>query len=180
MPYCEDCGSKYTGSRNYCRGCGTQLASAGAASNLNTGNLSEHIATGMEQAHWRIRRRRQEWAASNESLEMYIGFVGVVALLHGLSYMAGTPVMSLLNGGLGIMLLVGILVGAVFKVAFDVRYGYTLARSLVEVVLIGALTYAVVFGVFWYLSENYLRSGKPLFDFSKMLPTPTRTPIGKP
>ncbi len=179
MSYCEDCGSKYTAPRNYCRSCGSRLGPVAATATLNTGGLSSHIATGIEQAHWRIRRRARDGAASNESLDLYIRFIGVVALLQGLAYMSGKPITNLMNGNLGLMLLVGIGVGAFFKVRFDVRYGYTFVRSLAEVVLVGLLVYGLVFGIFWYLTENYLHSGKSLFDFGKMLPTPVHTPITK-
>lgn len=183
MAYCENCGIRYTPPKNYCRSCGERLlvaapapasaqAIAPATARLATAELSEHIAAGMESAHWRIRRREGDGAASNESAKAYVEFVAVVALFHGLAYMGGSSFLTLLNGNIGTLLAVGIALAAFFKVVFDIRYGYTFTRSIIEVVLFGALAYGVTFGIFWYLTETYIHGGKPLFDFSKMLPTP--------
>lgn len=181
MLYCEDCGRKYTTPKNYCRGCGNQLAqvTATTTASLHTGGLSESIAVGMERAHSRIRRRQRKAQAANESLNLYIGFVAVVGMLQGLAYMGGKPVTSLLNGNLGAMLFAGILVGALFKVVADLRYGYSFARSFMEVIVVGVLAYGLTFGVFWYLTENFIHSGKPLLDFGKMAPTAVHTAIPK-
>lgn len=166
MLYCENCGKHLKSPRNYCRSCGQPLDPAHYAGYVEVANLSEAVATGVETAHRRIRRRDSTIEASNDSLELYLKFVMIIALFHGLAYMMGGPTMKILNGNLGLVLYGGIAVGALFKMLFDVRLGYSLGRSLLEVVLIGVVAYGLVFGVFWWLTETYIHGGKPLFDLS--------------
>lgn len=133
----------------------------------------------MEKAHSRIRRKQRDILA-NESLNLYIGFVAVVGMLQGFAYMgSGKLVTSLLNGNLGAMLFTGILLGAFCKIVADLRYGYSFARSILEVIVVGALAYGLTLCVFWYLTENFVHSGKPLLDFGKMVPTAVHTAIPK-
>lgn len=178
MAYCDNCGTAYQPPRNYCRSCGQNLAAGTTVGTVRVSNLSEGVASGVEQAHWNARRRQHTIDASNDSLELYIKFVAIIAIIHGLAYMAGDVTLRLLNGNLGLVLYGGVIVGAFLKMIIDVRLGYSLGRSLLEVVLIGVIAYGMVFGVFWWLTENYIHAGKPLFDFSsfKVSPTPSVLP----
>lgn len=115
-----------------------------------------------------MRRRQSTVDASNESLDLYLRFVMIIALFHGVAYMGGSSILSLLNGNLGLVLYGGVAVGALFKMMDDVRLGHSFGRSLIVVVLVGVLAYGVVFGVFWWLTETYIHGGKPLFDFSSL------------
>ncbi|MDQ5823137.1 MAG: hypothetical protein M3441_02875 [Chloroflexota bacterium] len=115
-----------------------------------------------------MRRRQSTADVSNDSLELYLKFVMVIALFHGLAYMGGNSMLSLLNGNLGLVLYGGVIIGALFKMVADVRLGYSFSRSLIEVVLVGALAYGMVFGVFWWITETYIHGGKPLLDFSSL------------
>ena len=166
MPYCDNCGQPQGSAKNFCRGCGQALAHAYHVGYVEVANLSEGVATGVEAAHDRLRRRQSTVGASNDSLELYLKFVMIIAMIHGLAYMLGGSTMSLLNGNFGLVLYGGVAVGALFKMVADVRLGYSFGRSLTEVVLIGALAYGVVFGIFWWITETYIHGGKPLFDFS--------------
>ena len=105
---------------------------------------------------------------------MYVGCVGVIAFVHGLSLMAGSFV-NLLNGWLGVLMVAGIIFGTIFKVIFDMRLGYSLARSLLHTLLIGVLVYVSVFGIFWYLKTNIMDNPHAL-DLLPGLPTPTAHP----
>ncbi len=169
MPYCDNCGQPRNSAKNYCRGCGQPLEPAYHTGYIEVANLSESVATGVETAHRRMRRRQSTVDASNDSLELYLKFVMIIALIHGLAYMNGSSILSLLNGNLGLVLYGGVLLGAVFKVITDMWLGYSLGRSLLEVVLVGVFAYGCVFGVFWWLTENYIHAGKPLFDFSSLI-----------
>ncbi|MDQ3705346.1 MAG: zinc ribbon domain-containing protein [Chloroflexota bacterium] len=168
MPYCDNCGQPRHSAKNFCRSCGEPLAQVGYSGYVEVANLSEGVATGIETAHDRMRRRESTSDASNESLELYLKFIMIIALFHGVAYMGGSSILSLLNGNLGLVLYGGVIIGALFKMVADVRLGYSFGRSLIEVVLFGALAYGVVFGVFWWLTETYIHGGKPLFDFSSL------------
>jgi hypothetical protein len=87
----------------------------------------------------------------------------------------GKGLLNLLNGPLGLGLLVGAVAGLLLKIVFDLRFGYSLSRSLIETFVVGALAYGVVYGVMWYFTESFLNSGKPLFELSTIIPTPTVT-----
>ncbi|HEX8218465.1 MAG TPA: hypothetical protein VF914_04530 [Chloroflexia bacterium] len=168
MSYCDNCGQPCGSAKNYCRGCGQPLAQAAYAGYVEVANLSEGIATGIEMAHGRMRRRQRAVDSSNDSLELYLKFVMVIAIIHGLAYMNGSSTLSLLNGNLGLVLYGGVFLGAVLKVIIDVRLGYSLGRSLLGVIIVGVFAYGCVFGIFWWLTETYIHGGKPLFDFSSV------------
>ncbi|HET6312655.1 MAG TPA: hypothetical protein VFH60_02380 [Chloroflexia bacterium] len=168
MSYCDNCGQARGAAKNYCRGCGEPLNLTSYTGYVEIANLSEGVATGIETAHRRMRWRKSTAEASNESLELYLKLVVIIALFHGVAYMGGSSILSLLNGNLGLVLYGGVFLGAVFKMIFDVRLGYSLGRSLFEVLLIGVFAYGCVFGIFWWLTETYIHGGKPLFDFSSL------------
>jgi hypothetical protein len=168
MSYCDNCGQPQGSAKNYCRSCGQLPAPAYQVGYVEVANLSEGVATGVETAHHRMRRRQSTADVSNDSLELYLKFVMVIALFHGFAYMGGNSILSLLNGNLGLVLYGGVIMGALFKMVADVRLGYSFSRSLVEVVLFGVLAYGVVFGIFWWITETYIHGGKPLFDFSSL------------
>ncbi|MEA2574072.1 MAG: hypothetical protein QOH93_1370 [Chloroflexia bacterium] len=168
MPYCDNCGQPQGSAKNYCRNCGQPLALSPVTGYVEVANLSEGVAMGMETAHRRMRQRQDTIEDSNDSLELYLKFVMVIALLHGVAYMGGTSILGLLNGNLGLVLYGGVVVGALLKMLIDVREGNNLGRSLLQVVLIGVVAYGLVFGVFWWLTETYIHGGKPLLDFSSL------------
>jgi hypothetical protein len=168
MPYCDNCGRPHKPARNYCRGCGQPLEHTYHTGYIEVANLSEGVAAGIETADRRRERQRSNNDASNDSLDLYLKFVMVIALFHGLAYMGGTSILSLLNGNLGLVLYGGVIIGAVLKMITDVHSGRGLGRALLEVVFIGVVAYGFVFGVFWWLTEHYLHAGKPLFDLSSL------------
>jgi hypothetical protein len=182
MPYCVNCGNKYTGVRNYCEKCGHMVGAQPSMTPLAT--QSELLATAVERgttrSHERRRRRREIVSGSNESLEIYLGCVAVVAFLHGLSLVMGPGMANLLNGPLGLVMFAGLLAGAALKVAYDMRLGVSLARSILFTAFAGLLTYGLIYGLFWYLTGTIMHSGGSLFTFNfptpvpKALPTPTR------
>ena len=175
MPYCENCGNKYNHPRNFCRRCGSRI-SAQSLVEAESYGLSGEIAIGIEQGHQRVRRRETLAEGINESTDLYIRFLAVVALLQGFSYMADGKI-NLLNGQLGTLLYGGIALAVIFKVIFDLRYGYSLFKSLIEVILFGALISGGVHGIFWFITENYLHAGKPLLVLPNFpVPTPTSFP----
>lgn len=168
MPYCGNCGQHHATAKNYCQACGEPLDHTRYPGRVEVANLGEGVATGVERAHWSIQRRQSTIDVSNDSLELYLKFVMIIALFQGLAYMLGGSTMTILNGNLGLVLYGGVFIGAIAKILLDVRLGYSLGRSLLEVVFIGVFAYGLVFGVFWWLTENYLHAGKPLLDFSSL------------
>jgi hypothetical protein len=104
---------------------------------------------------------------------MFIGSIGIIAGIHGTSLIVPS-FNALLSGWLMLLLLSGIVLGAGFKILFDLRFGYSLSRSLVEVAVFGIVTYALIFGGFWLLNENVVKSDKSLFNFQlPATPTPS-------
>src|SRR5439155_18148903 len=101
----------------------------------------------------------------------------VVAMFHGLSvFIGGSSMTKILNGSLGLLLLAGIFMAVIFKIIFDMRLGYSMTRSLLETILIGGLLYGGIYGIFWYLNENFMHSSKSLFDLSSLATHAVRTP----
>ncbi len=92
------------------------------------------------------RYRRRQVAGSNEMLSMFVGCIGAYGLLLGL-------LPALAQSGLGYICLAGAGLAAVFIVIFDMRSGYTLARSLLRLGLIAAVTLGLMVGVFWYFGS---------------------------
>lgn len=174
MPYCPSCGDKYHAPKNFCDKCGQQLASTNLSTHqMHDDYLAASFETALDRTSERRRRRRETVNESNDSLQMYLGAVGVIAMIHGLSLMMGSgTILKVLEGPFGWLMLAGLFFGALFKVIFDVRLGYSVTRSLIETVVIGAVAYVLVVGVFWYINENLIKSGQPLFNFP-ILPTPT-------
>ena len=80
---------------------------------------------------------------------------------------------KLLDGDVGWMLAAFIVLAILCKTLFDLRYGDSLARSLLGTFVAGVFIYAGIVGGMWYLS-TYLHSmsGKPLLVLPS-LPTPT-------
>ncbi|MEO5952346.1 MAG: hypothetical protein ABIQ44_07765, partial [Chloroflexia bacterium] len=125
-----------------------------------------------ERSYHHLRRKRSDARDSNDSLQMYVGCIAIIAAIHGLSLIVGPSIGMLLTGWPLLLLIGGVCVGALFKVLFDLRYGYSLTRSLTEVIVFGVVVYALMYGVLWYFSANVLKPGQPLFNF-KALPTAT-------
>lgn len=172
MPYCVNCGDRYDQPRRYCKKCGMNLsAKAGSFASDSEDASTRHLA--YERSYWHLRRKRSDAHESNESLQMYVSCIAVIGFLHGLSLMMGSGTLKLLEGPLGWLLLAGAVVGAGFKLLFDLRYGYSATRSLIEIVFFGVLTYGMMLGVFWYLMENFMKSGVSIFTLPvRATPTP--------
>lgn len=178
MAYCANCGDKYREPKNFCENCGRALGRRYAETGVYPGHegLAVALETAIDRSDTRQRKRRINSEGSNESFELYLKFLAVVALFHGLSLFMGQSITKLLDGSLGLLLLAGIVMAVLFKVIFDMRLGYSAARSLIETVLIGGLLYGCVYGVFWYMNENFMHSSKPLFDLSTFATHTVRTP----
>jgi hypothetical protein len=72
-------------------------------------------------------------------------------------------------------MLFALVVSITFKIIFDIKAGSTLTKSLLETLAWSAVTYALMFGLFWYLSTQVFKPGTPIFTF----PLPA-TPTPKP
>ena len=88
---------------------------------------------------------------------LFIGCVGSIALLMGLS-------LKIVIGPLGAVLAIGALVSALLVVIVDVRYGAGLQRSLLGVLIVGVLSFGLIFGVMWYFM-SLASSSKPIIEF---------------
>lgn len=95
--------------------------------------------------------------ASRSSMGMFVSCIGATALLLGV-------VPPLLFGPIGLLLIGGAVLSAILTVVIDLRYGASAQRSLLGVLIVGAITFGLVYGVFWYFS-SFATSGKPLINF---------------
>jgi hypothetical protein len=177
MPYCTNCGRGYTTADRYCERCGRLLGAAATLipSTEHTDYLASSIERALARTDERRRRRRNAVSGSNEGLDIYIRCIAIIAFIHGLSLMLGRAMSSLLDGPVGLLMMGGVVLGASFKVAFDRRLGYSLGRSLIETIIIGAVLYGMIYGAFWYLTETFLHTGKSLLTFPGVS-TPTPKP----
>ncbi len=105
---------------------------------------AESQTRSQDQANRRYRRR--QIAGANEVLGMFVGCVGAYGLLMGL-----LPAVA--QSGLGYILLAGAGVAAVLSVIFDLRLGYTPARSLLRLGFIAIVVLGLMVGLFWYLGN---------------------------
>lgn len=179
MPYCINCGQQYRQLQRYCQQCGLNTTPAAGSFASDSIDASTR-ALAYERSYWHLRRKRRDARDSNDSLQMYIGCVSVVVFIHGLSVFLGAGFGKLLSTSSPFLwlLLVGMAVGAGCKFLFDLRYGYSAGRSLLEIVFFGLLAYGLIFGGLWYLHENMLAPGKPLFTLPTILAiTPTPHPV---
>lgn len=110
------------------------------------------------------RQRRSSRRASNEFLGIIVSCVGAYAMLFGL-------MPQLASGTIGLFLLGTALLVGVLHVALAPRQGKTVVRALLEVLLVGAVTFALIYGCMWYFTV-YLTSQPGLFN----LGAPTSTP----
>ena len=173
MSYCENCGQQYSGSKNYCRRCGQALVAHGQLLPTAT-DTAQAVEIGFLRAHNQIAYKRRAASGSNDSLELYLKCIAVIAFFHGVSFIVGPSFGKLLDGDLSWMLAAFIVLATLCKTLFDLRYGDSLARSLLGTFVAGVLIYGLIVGGMWYLS-TYLHSlsGKPLLVLPS-LPTPTR------
>ena len=169
--YCINCGQRYERPTRFCGKCGLNVQEASGTFASDTIDASTRDLA-YERSYHHLRRKRSDARDSNDSLQMYVGCIAIIAAIHGLSLIIGPSIGMLLTGWPLVILISGIGAGALFKVLFDLRYGYSLTRSLIEVVVYGVIVYALMYGVLWYFSTNVIKPGQPLFNF-KALPTAT-------
>jgi len=178
MPYCINCGQHYDRPQKYCNHCGLNISTVRGSFASDSADASTR-SLAYERSYWHLPRNRRDAHDSNDSMQMYIGCVAVIAFIHGLSVFLGPGIGKLLeiHNPLFWILLLGIFAGAAFKFIFDLRYGYSPGRSLLEIVLSGLLCYGLIFGSLWYLHENLLKPGNHLFTLTPRLsatPTPAQ------
>lgn len=110
------------------------------------------------------RQHRSSRRTANDFLGIIVSCIGAYAMLLGL-------LPTLANGTLGLFLLGGALLGGVLHVALGPRQGKTVVRALIEVLIVGGGTFALIYGCMWYFNV-YLASQPGLFN----LGAPTSTP----
>ena len=97
---------------------------------------------------------------SRQAMGMFILCVGIIALLAGL-------MPKLLTGAVGLILLVGAIVSAVLTVVLDMRFGGSPKKSLFGVLVVGVITFGLVYGPIWYLMSKAL-SGESLLNLDSL------------
>ena len=144
MPYCPSCGSPNQQDSQYCHRCGQPL---------NNPNTPDNFFLAQERSIRRRRAERNNIVGSNESLQFFTGIVAIVAALNGLSLIFN-PIQTLLSGPVTLLLFAGIIAGAIFRTIFDTRLQVSPLRSLTQTVITGSITYLLIYGIFWLLSNN--------------------------
>jgi hypothetical protein len=98
-------------------------------------------------------------ATPRETLFIYVGGVAGFAFLAGLM-----PLADLLTGPIGLLLTFTAALGAAWFVNSRVRQGGSAAGATLELALVGAFTFLVLYGVMWYFL-TYLPSSPSLVQF---------------
>jgi hypothetical protein len=168
MPYCEKCGQEYKPGKKSCKSCGASLDPTASSSTPNHTNNDPG-----SKKRRKLPRTQNDAERSNTSLEFFVCCIGLAVLLLGLALLSADEVEYLIKGNLGILYMGGAIIATLLKLVIDRRSGYSITRSLLETVLIGGVTYLLIYGVFWYIEANFVQTDHPLFTS----PTPTiKTP----
>jgi hypothetical protein len=168
MPSCENCGQEYKPGKKSCKSCGASLDPTASLSTQDDINNNPDA-----EKRRKPRRSQTDVERSNTSLEFFACGIGLAVILLTLALLSPGETKYLINGNLGILYTGGAILAILMKLFIDSRSGYSIARSLIETVLIGGVTYLLIYGVFWYIEANFIQTDHPLFTS----PTPTiKTP----
>jgi hypothetical protein len=110
------------------------------------------------------RKRQASRRATNEFLGIVISCVGAYAMLIGIS-----P--ALASGTLGLFLLGGALLGGGLHIVLGPLQGKSIGRALLEVLAVGAVSFALVYGCMWYFTVYLASRPGPIIN----LGAPTST-----
>ena len=163
MQTCSYCGRPSNLAALFCANCGQSLG-------ITSPTLEDRHFLAKERYQHRQRARRINREGSDDSLDLYVKVIAVLAFLHGLSFLVPNTA-DLANGNLGVFLVAIALLAAIIKSVHDQRLGISLIRSYTETFLIGVFLYGVIIGVFWYFGN--LMSNPHVLDNMFKLPTPT-------
>jgi hypothetical protein len=168
MPSCKNCGQEYKPGKKSCKSCGASLDPTASSSTPNDINN----VPGTKKRR-KLRRSQTEDPHNLTSLEFFYCCIGLAVISLTLALLSANEIQFLIKGNLGILYMVGAILAILMKLFIDSRSGYSIARSLIETVLIGGVTYLLIYGVFWYIEANFIQTDHPLFTS----PTPTiKTP----
>lgn len=188
MLYCTNCGKQNSSGAKYCRWCGASLAAVIDSHSAPTlpyrvDPYTAPSAPVYEQVKSTepIDRRRLSRKAKRESkagLGLFLSGIGPIAIIHSLSL--GIPGFErLLIGPLGWLFLAVAAVGAFVKVVWDRRIGMAVTRSLMEMVVLGALMYGLVYGSIWTF-KNYIVTPENMASLIPSILAGVKTPTVGP
>jgi hypothetical protein len=163
MQTCSYCGRPSNKAALFCANCGQSLGVTAP-----TKEDAHFLAKERYNKRQRVRRINRE--GSNESLELYVEVIAILAFLHGLTFFLPNTA-NFANGNLGIFLVAIALLAAIIKSIHDQRLGISRLRSYAETLVLGVVLYGIVIGIFWYLG-NLMNTPHALDNWFK-LPTPT-------
>ncbi len=136
MPSCENCGQEYKPGKKSCKRCGASLDPTASSSTPNDINNNPDA-----KKRQKLRRTQTEVEHSNTSLEFFTGGILIAVCLLTLALLSPGETEYLINGNLGILYMGGAIIAILMKLFIDSRSGYSIARSLIETILIGGVTY---------------------------------------
>ncbi|MCS6840059.1 MAG: hypothetical protein NZ699_19165 [Roseiflexus sp.] len=100
---------------------------------------------------------------TRDSISAFIGCVGSLAMLAGL-------LPGLLTSILGLVLIGGAIVTGAVIVLTDLMAGRNALKSLIGIVMIGVLTFVLIYAPLWYLSSLAASGDLLRFNFSGAIP----------
>jgi hypothetical protein len=163
MQTCSYCGRPSNKAALFCANCGQSLGVTAP-----TKEDAHFLAKERYNKRQRVRRINRE--GSNESLELYVEIIAILAFLHGLTFFLPNTA-NFANGNLGIFLVAIALLAAIIKSIHDQRLGVSRLRSYAVTLMLGVVLYGIVIGIFWYL--GHLMNTPHALDNWFKLPTPT-------
>ena len=186
MVYCTNCGKQNENSAKFCRWCGASLAAVIASHSASTlpYRVGDPYADpnarnyALENSSRAMRRERFAIMESSESLGMFLSCVAVVAFIHALSLLL-PGLERLLDGPLIWLLVAGMAAGIIFKLIWDRRLGVSVTRSLVEIVVVGAMVYGIMYGSVWAYKNYVVTPGNVGSLIPSILPGMKTPTVGK-
>jgi hypothetical protein len=109
-------------------------------------------------------RKAQSRTLSREAAGMFVSCVGAYGFIVGF-----IPVWA--TGPIGLLVIAGAIFGALMTILHDQRRGVSIVSSLLFLIIIGAVTFGLIYGIKWYFMDHLLNSG-PLFRFPTTTPRP--------
>lgn len=164
MPNCATCGQEYKPITRSCKSCGASLNPT--ATSFTTGDIYNDPDT---KKHRKLSNSQANVERSNTSLEFFACCIGIAVILLSLALLSPEETEYFIKGNIGMLYIGGAIIAIFMKLLIDRRIGYSIARSLIETVLIGGMTYLIIYGAFWYVEANFIQTDHPLFSS----PTPT-------
>jgi len=110
--------------------------------------------------------------AQREAMSLFVSGVCLIAFVLGFQ-----PLTTALVFPIGSMGLFAVAVGTLLFLFATLRRTGNLAAGILELGIVGVMSFGMIFGTGWYFISYLPNSGQPLFNFNMAItPQPTLTP----